>query len=129
MNVIIDEKNRERIEKILNGVERRCTVRTLDFVDLVRVVGLAKKHIQDRCGTIKKNLAGAKVCYSPNGKFSSGYKYPAKGTQVVFTFGKDGKARLENVERGYISMDRNQQFVIHYTDYQLQLIKHDAMYF
>lgn len=94
--IIISEKNRERIEAELEEVQKRCTVRTITFSDIVS----ACEALEKKYPVAKKYLEG--VSYFEldvnEQNFPSAYKYTPESTYINVVM-RGGKWRLVKVYR------------------------------
>lgn len=97
--IIINERNRQKIEKALNEVQKRCTTRTIDYFDIVHELKAVSNQLCFVC--TKKGLENTSVSIDVNGQnFPNSYKYSAKSTQFVAIYLK-GKWRLVYLGRDW----------------------------
>lgn len=97
--IIINEHNRNKIEKALNEVQKRCTTRTIDYFDIVHELKAVSNQLCFVC--TKKGLENTSVSIDVNGQnFPNSYKYSAKSTQFGAIYSK-GKWRLVYLGRDY----------------------------
>lgn len=97
--VIINEHNKAKIEKALDEVQKRCTVRTIDYEDILAEL----KAVDDQFSTVctKKGFEGTTVLIDVNGQdFPNAYKFSAKSTQFRAVYSK-GKWRLIYIGRDF----------------------------
>lgn len=97
--IIINEHNRNKIEKALNEVQKRCTTRTIDYFDIVNELKAVDEQFSKVC--TKKAFENTSVSIDVNGQnFPNSYKYSAKSTQFVAIYLK-GKWRLVYLNRDW----------------------------
>ena len=97
--VIINEHNRNKIEKALDEVQKRCTARTIDYFDIVNELKSVSNQFSKVC--TKKAFENTSVSIDVNGQnFPNSYKYSAKSTQFVAIYLK-GKWRLVYLGRDW----------------------------
>lgn len=97
--IIINEHNRNKIEKALNEVQKRCTTRAINYFDIVHEL---KAVINQLCFVCtKKGLENTSVLIDVNGQnFPNAYKFSPESTQFGAIYLK-GKWRLVYVGRDY----------------------------
>ncbi len=78
--MIINEKNRERVENLIREAEGRATTRTISFEDILNDI----KVIERTLGITKKRMTGIRVEVDHHAQnFPRAYKYRAESTQYV----------------------------------------------
>ena len=81
--IILKVLNKEKIEKELNSVQHRCTVRTISFDDIVKI----SKDIKKYYGLSNKTLNGCKFVIDIHAQtFPSAYKYTPESTKCILEF-------------------------------------------
>lgn len=97
--IIINECNRNKIEKALDEVQKRCTARTIDYFDIVHEL---KAVINQLCFVCtKKGLENTSVWIDVNGQnFPNAYKFSPESTQFRALYLK-GKWRLMYIGRDF----------------------------
>ena len=81
--IILKVLNKEKIEKELNSVQHRCTVRTISFDDIVKV----SKKIKVYYSLSNKDLNGCKFVVDLHAQtFPSAYKYMPESTKFILEF-------------------------------------------
>ena len=97
--IIINECNRSKIEKALDEVQKKCTVRTIDYEDILAELKAVDEQFSKVC--TKKGLENTEVLIDVNGQnFSNSYKFSAKSTQFSAVYSK-GKWRLVYLDRDW----------------------------
>ena len=97
--IIINEHNRNKIEKALDEVQKRCTARTIDYFDIVHELKAVINQFSKVC--TKKAFENTSVLIDVNGQnFSNAYKFSAKSTQFGAVYSK-GKWRLVYLDRDW----------------------------
>lgn len=98
-NIIINEKNAARIKSVLNEVQSRSKVRTIDIWSFYR-------SIEDFFETVtvqKSILDGVQVAINFHAqKFPNAYKYVPYGTVFTIEF-RSGKMYLVDVKRDVVN--------------------------
>lgn len=98
-NLIINERNRQKIEKALNEVQKCCTARTIDYYDIVNELKSVSNQFSSVC--TKKAFEYTSVLIDVNGQnFPNAYKFSPESTQFG-AFYLNGKWRLVYVGRDY----------------------------
>jgi len=95
--IIVNEKNTEKIEAAIAEVQEKARERCIDATD----VSIACDRIWVRLGVAKTALEG--VSFSVDlwaQNFPKAYKYRAESTQFTLTFSK-GSWRVSNIVRAY----------------------------
>lgn len=94
-NIIINEKNAARIQSVLDQVQKRSKVRTIDVYDVYNYVVKFFKTV-----TVQKSvLEDVRVKINPNAQtFPNAYKYVPEATLFTIQF-KGGKMYLCDVQR------------------------------
>ena len=110
MKIIVNDKNKEKINDAIKKAEGKARERTITANDIFWMV----KNIEENLGIPKSKMLGvvATVDYHAQ-KFPNAYKYPPYSTHVV----------LEKVSTGWAVVDirrnitrRNKRFVIELTN-------------
>ena len=97
--IIINEGNRNKIEKALSEVQKRCTARTIDYYDMVNELKAVDEQFSKVC--TKKAFEGTEVLIDVNGQnFPNAYKFSARSTQFRAAYLK-GKWRLMYIGRAF----------------------------
>ena len=97
--IIINERNRQKIEKALSEVQKRCTARTIDYFDIVHELKAVSNQVCFVC--TKKGLENTSVLIDVNGQnFPNAYKFSAKSTQFRAVY-SNGKWRLVYLGRDW----------------------------
>ena len=97
--IIINECNRNKIEKALDEVQKRCTTRTIDYYDIVNELKAVNEQFSKVC--TKKAFENTEVLIDVNGQnFPNSYKFSAKSTQFRTVYFK-GKWRLMYIGRDF----------------------------
>lgn len=81
---ISTKAGRDAIVSKLTEVQVRCKARTIDIMDIERILGIVELNCS------KKALTGTKVVYDGGMKFTSAYKYTPESTHFSAEF--NGKA-------------------------------------
>ena len=97
--IIINEHNRNKIEKALDEVQKRCTTRTIDYYDIVNELKYVDNQFSKVC--TKKAFENTEVLIDVNGQnFPNSYKFSAKSTQFRAVYFKS-KWRLVYLDRDF----------------------------
>lgn len=97
--IIVSEKNRERIQNIIDEIQKRCKERLISFDDIVQ----ATQDVERVLDIPKKYLDGVVVVCDINAqKLPNSYKYTAYSTQFTI-FYKSGRWRVKYIKRWYLS--------------------------
>ena len=97
--IIINECNRNKIEKALDEVQKRCTTRTIDYYDIVNELKYVDNQFSKVC--TKKAFENTEVLIDVNGQnFPNSYKFSAKSTQFRAVYFKS-KWRLVYLDRDF----------------------------
>ena len=97
--IIINEHNRNKIEKALDEVQKRCTARTIDYKDILAELNAVDKQFSTVC--TKKAFEGTEVLIDVNGQiFPNSYKFSAHSTQFRAVYLKS-KWRLTYIGRDF----------------------------
>lgn len=97
--IIINEHNKDRIEKALDEVQKRCTVRTIDYEDILAELKAVDEQFSKVC--TKKAFENTEVLVDVNGQnFPNSYKFSAKSTQFRAVYLKS-KWRLVYLDRDW----------------------------
>ena len=95
--IIINECNRNKIEKALDEIQKRCTTRTINYYDIVNELKYVDNQFSKVC--TKKAFENTEVLIDVNGQnFPNAYKFSAKSTQFRAVYSKS-KWRLVYLER------------------------------
>ena len=72
MKIIVNEKNREKIEAAIKTVEGKASARCIGYADIVEAI----KLIEGRLGISQKDMIGVEASVDPNAQhFPSAYRY------------------------------------------------------
>lgn len=97
--IIINEHNRNKIEKALDEVQGRCKARLITYEYILSELKAVDEQFSKVC--TKKGLENTSVSIDVNGQnFPNSYKYSAKSTQFVAIYLK-GKWRLVYLGRDW----------------------------
>ena len=97
--IIINECNRNKIEKALDEVQGRCKTRLIDYNDILAELKAVDKQFSKVC--TKKAFEGTSVLIDVNGQiFPSSYKFSAYSTQFRAVYLKS-KWRLIYIGRDF----------------------------
>lgn len=97
--IIINEHNKDKIEKKLDEVQKRCTARTISYCDIVDELNAVDKQFSTVC--TKKGFEGTNILIDVNGQvFPGSYKFSAYSTQFRAVYLK-GKWRLTYIGRDF----------------------------
>ena len=97
--IIINGCNKDKIEKALDEVQKRCTTRTINYYDIVNELNGVDKQFSKVC--TKKAFENTEVLIDVNGQlFSNAYKYSAYSTQFRAVYLKS-KWRLIYIGRDF----------------------------
>lgn len=97
--IIINECNRNKIEKALDEVQGRCNARLITYEDILSELKAVDEQFSKVC--TKKGLENTSVSIDVNGQnFPNAYKYSAESTQFSAIYLK-GKWRLVYLGRDY----------------------------
>ena len=97
--IIINEHNRQKIEKALDEVQGRCKARLIDYEDILAELNAVDKQFSTVC--TKKAFEGTTVLIDVNGQiFPNSYKFSAHSTQFSAVYSKS-KWRLIYIGRDY----------------------------
>ena len=97
--IIINEHNKDRIEKALDEVQGRCKTRLIDYYDIVNEL----KAVDEQFSKVstKKAFENTEVLIDVNGQnFPNSYKFSAKSTQFRAVYLKS-KWRLVYLDRDF----------------------------
>ena len=98
-SIIINERNRNKIEKALDEVQKRCTARTIDYDDILAELKAVDEQFSKVC--TKKAFENTEVLIDVNGQdFPRSYKFSAKSTQFRAVYLKS-KWRLVYLDRDW----------------------------
>ena len=97
-SIIINEHNRNKIEKALDEVQGRCKARLITYENILAEL----KAVDEQLSICpKKALENTEVLIDVNGQnFPNAYKFSAKSTQFRSVYSK-GKWRLVYLERDW----------------------------
>ena len=97
--VIINEHNRNKIEKALDEVQGSCKARLIDYEDILAELKAVDEQFSKVC--TKKAFENTEVLIDVNGQnFPNSYKFSAYSTQFSAVYLK-GKWRLVYLERDW----------------------------
>ena len=97
--IIINEHNKDRIEKALDEVQGRCKTRLIDYYDIVNELKAVDEQFSKVC--TKKAFENTEVLIDVNGQnFPNSYKFSAKSTQFRAVYSKS-KWRLVYLDRDW----------------------------
>ena len=97
--IIINEHNRAKIEKALDEVQKRCTVRTIDYYDIVDELKDVNRQFSKLC--TKKAFENTEALIDVNGQiFPNSYKFSPYSTQFRAVYLKS-KWRLTYIGRDF----------------------------
>lgn len=83
INITVKDSNREKIDKIFDSVQSRCTERKADFCDVLRAIEWIEKGLSS-CNIPKKYWTGLKFyCCPAAGKLPKAYKWRAYSTNFI----------------------------------------------
>ena len=117
--IIINEHNKDRIEKALNEVQRRCNARLITYEDILAEIKAVDNQFSKVC--TKKGFEGSEVLIDVNGQtFPNSYKFSAYSTQFRVVYLKS-KWRLMYIGRDFCK-SYNQRWYIHLSETAKQCI-------
>lgn len=97
--VIINEHNKDKIEKALDEVQWRCKTRLIDYNDIINELKSVDEQFSKVC--TKKAFENTEVLIDVNGQnFPNSYKFSAKSTQFRAVYSKC-KWRLVYLDRDW----------------------------
>ena len=97
--IIINEHNKDRIEKALDEVQGRCKTRLIDYYDIVNELKAVDEQFSKVC--TKKAFENTEVLIDVNGQnFPNSYKFSAKSTQFRAVYLKS-KWRIMYIGRDF----------------------------
>lgn len=97
--IIINEHNKDRIEKALDEVQGRCKVRLITYEDILAELKAVNRQFSAVC--TKKAFESSEILIDVNGQnFPNSYKFSAKSTQFRALYSK-GKWRLVYLDRDW----------------------------
>ena len=97
--IIINEHNKQKIEKALDEVQGRCKTRLIDYNDIVNELKSVDKQFSTVC--TKKSFENTSVLIDVNGQnFPSSYRFSAKSTQFRAVYLKS-KWRIMYIGRDF----------------------------
>lgn len=120
--VIINEHNRNKIEKALNEVQGRCKTRLITYEDIL----LELKDVDEQFSKVctKKAFENTEVLIDVNGQtFPGSYKFSAYSTQFSAVYLKS-KWRLMYIGRDFCKT-YNQRWYIHLSETAKECILHE----
>ena len=93
--VIVNENNREKIEKALDIAQKRCRSYIIDFSDIVKTIETIEKRLK-KIGLKKKMWEGVTFNYEPTFVLPQSYKHigSCKATNYYLYYQK-GKWRID----------------------------------
>ena len=84
----INVKNQEKVEKLLDDVQKKSRTRTISYQDILDAVEDIEKKF-NMCS--KKSKIGLKVFFNKHmQKFPNAYKYTPRGTEVILEYFSSG---------------------------------------
>lgn len=111
MKIIVNEKNKNRIEDAIRKAEGKSTSRTISADKIINAV----EKINNKLGISKQDLIGVKAEVDLNAqKLPSAYKWTAMSTHFTIEGCASGWA-LINVKRAYL-WQRKDEVIINLTD-------------
>ena len=111
--IIINEHNRNKIEKALDEVQGRCKTRLIEYDDILAELKSVDEQFSKVC--TKKGFENTRVWIDVNGQsFPNAYKFSPESTQFGAIYLK-GKWRLVYVGRDYCK-SYAQRWSIHLSD-------------
>ena len=117
--IIINEHNRNKIEKALNEVQERCKARLITYEDILAELKAVDEQFSKVC--TKKAFENTEVLIDVNGQnFPNSYKFSAYSTQFRVVYSK-GKWRLMYIGRDFCK-SYNQRWYIHLSETAKQSI-------
>ena len=117
--IIINEHNKDRIEKALDEVQKRCTARTIDYEDILAELKAVDEQFSKVC--TKKCFEGSEIMVDVNGQtFPNSYKFSAYSTQFRAVYLKS-KWRLMYIGRDFCKT-YNQRWHIYLSETAKQCI-------
>ena len=97
--IIINEHNKQKIEKALDEVQGRCKTRLIDYEDILVELKAVDEQFSKVC--TKKGLENTEVLIDVNAQnFPNSYKFSAKSTRFRAVYFK-GKWRLMYIGRDF----------------------------
>ena len=97
--IIINEHNRNKIEKALDEAQGRCKARLITYEDILSELKAVDEQFSKVC--TKKAFENTEVLIDVNGQvFPKAYKFSAKSTQFRAVYSK-GKWRLVYLDRDW----------------------------
>ena len=120
--IIINEHNRNKIEKALDEVQKRCTARTIDYEDILAEIKAVDEQFSKVC--TKKAFENTEVLIDVNGQnFPNAYKFSAYSTQFRAVYLKN-KWRIMYIGRDFCKT-YNQRWYITLSDTAKECILHE----
>ena len=120
--IIINEHNKDRIEKALDEVQGRCSTRLITYEDILAELKAVDEQFSKVC--TKKAFENTEVLIDVNGQnFPNSYKFSAKSTQFRAVYSK-GKWRLVYLERDWCRT-YSQRWYITLSDTAKECILHE----
>lgn len=96
-SIIINETNKQRIEKMIEEAQGQASARLITFSDIVN----ATAEIESKLGITKKSLEDTSADIDIHAQdFPNSYKYRAESTHFLIEY-RGGKWRLNSVIRHY----------------------------
>ena len=110
--IIINEKNREKLEKALTDGQGKARARRIDTLEeLQERIEAGKELLPEELP--KKSWAGCLLTIRVGaGKYPAKYNGRPEGTMIEIKFRKDGGAELLNVYRGYCDSGQVYNWII-----------------
>lgn len=120
--IIINEHNRNKIEKALDEVQGRCNARLITYEDILAELKAVNEQFSTVC--TKKSFEGTTVLIDVNGQtFPNSYKFSAYSTQFSAIYLKS-KWRLMYIGRDFCKT-YNQRWYITLSDTAKECILHE----
>ena len=117
--IIINECNRNKIEKALDEVQGRCKTRLITYEDILSELKAVDEQFSAVC--TKKAFEGTTVLIDVNGQiFPNSYKFSAHSTQFSAVYLKS-KWRLIYIGRDFCKT-YNQRWAVHLSEKAKQCI-------
>lgn len=109
--MLVNEKNKEKIEKMIIEAEGRATARTIKFENILEDI----KQIEKKLNITKKAMTGVTVDVDHNAQdFPKAYKYTPDSTQYTIVRKSSGWD-LVTIERWHTRKD-GQTFIVKLTE-------------
>lgn len=107
--ILINDKNKEKIEKVLQEKQKRARERKINSYD--ELVEKVEKYMNCIPSIPKKHLYQCELyIYIGAAKFPNKYKGVPYGTRIVITFNKKGEYMLKDVSRENVNREKDYYF-------------------